>query len=192
MSFPRVCGVVPLLDHDLDGYSVFSSHMRGCSWQDGTRWPNLRVLPAHAGLFQGNLSVYKHSPALPAPAGLFPITGTIHCSRSPFPAFAGLFPNLQDDHLWKNSLPAPAGLFRSSVDRLSGDGLSPRVRGCSADGLRCWRCSCAFPRVCGVVPDTGRRTADPGCLPRPRGVVPLVSARDRRRQEFSPRMWGCS
>ena len=149
-SFPRVCGVVPVLDQGQAKFCPFSPRVRGCS---GHCWSLRRwwvLFPAYAGLFRKGFPRQRSRNTFPRVCGVVPslalgVSTSIHLS--PRVRGCSVVP-LHEKHTGKSIdlFPAYAGLFRG-VRGGSRNYFSPHSRGWPGGGQRPH-----FPRIRGVVP----------------------------------------
>ena len=140
---------------------------------------------------QDSVAAYLHQSS-PRPWGCFCRDTPGHARTCVFPTPVGVFPFKDKMQPCLLSLPhARGGVSLPGYFRHNYGPSSPRPWGCF---LRLRGVPCpdtVFPTPVGVFPKSGKRRADPACLPHARGGVSIAKQLKDAMTRSSPRPWGC-
>ncbi len=211
---PRACGAVPCpLGHSATPRE-WSPRVRGCSLEGARGGQQVVVVPARAGLFPRAGHPGTRLRGGPRACGAVPQNRRLRdgglrwsprvrgCSPEPaatgrrvavVPARAGLFPGPRPHSTSSACGPRACGAVPMRTASLVGAAeWSPRVRGCSrrTGGIRL--ADVVVPARAGLFPPPHTTELQHSCGPRACGAVPGRLAVPLAKNQWSPRVRGCS
>ncbi len=191
---PRACGAVPWVFPAIQGGSLWSPRVRGCSQPKAATQQDLRVVPARAGLFPGHPAARPRAVQWsPRVRGCSLAPGVQRYTSTVVPARAGLFPCCCRRVAVVVGGPRACGAVPCKTAPAPAiAGWSPRVRGCSRSPGLLRSLDRVVPARAGLFPWAGPRRCAARCGPRACGAVPPRKGVTHTVEEWSPRVRGCS
>ena len=192
--FPRIRGDVPVRPQILNNPEAFSPHTRGCSAPTMPPIMAAIVFPAYAGMFRSGGDEAGHNSSFPRIRGdvpSYPYWAYLTCLFSPHTRGCSSY---QPDSVRKGKgFPRIRGdVPRRAQAEYVKALFSPHTRGCSCHLQGPAALHPVFPAYAGMFRKEKSREPPHSRFPRVCGDVPDILTESCFKDEFSPRMRGCS
>ncbi len=173
MCGPRACGGVPIPRAIREEHNAWSPRLRGCSRPTVNPSPQLRVVPAPAGVFPWSRQLRRWPGGGPRVCGGVPARQVLLCGCELWsPCLRGCSRHEPERPRRHDVVPAPAGVFPSRLSSRARQPCGPRACGVFPDRSCSTSCRPCGPRACGGVPRAASSPCWTGVAPAPAGVFP--------------------